>query len=155
MSGSQTRQVTRLCTIVACLLHQACQAGRGAYIVYSVADRCLLLYNGLTQGQGHTVRQITLILHIGGSSPLESNSICRAMECAKLSQVLCFIVTLFVIDVRTELCDRLYLDGLDEDAVHFPQFGSKFSVDFTNERYLKIYFQNTFKSTFDLCTFSF
>ena len=23
-----------------------------------MADRCLLLYNGLTQGQGHTVRQL-------------------------------------------------------------------------------------------------
>ena len=27
----------------------------------AVADRCLLLYNGLTQGQGHTVRQLLLV----------------------------------------------------------------------------------------------
>ena len=50
-----------------------------------------------------------------------------------LSQILfalCNIVTLCVMDVRTEICDRLYLGGLDENSIHFPQFGSKFSVDF-------------------------
>ena len=53
-----------------------------------------------------------------------------------LSQIhfaLCFVVTLFVMDVRTELCDRLYLGGLDENSIHFPQFGCKFSVDFIME----------------------
>ena len=56
----------------------------------------------------------------------------REANYAMLSQVyfaLCFMVTLCVMDVRTELCDRLYL-GLDENSIHFPQFGSKFSVDF-------------------------
>ena len=57
----------------------------------------------------------------------------REAKYAMLSQVyfaLCYIVMLCVMDVRTELCDRLYLGGLDENSIHFPQFGSKFSVDF-------------------------
>ena len=57
----------------------------------------------------------------------------REVNYAMLSQVyfaLCYIVTLCVMVVRTELCDRMYLGGLDESSIHFPQFGSKFSVDF-------------------------
>ena len=39
-----------------------------------VADQCLLLYNGLTQGQGHTVRQWSCV---EGSSVKESGELIR------------------------------------------------------------------------------
>ena len=45
-------------------MHQACQAGRGASLTNCVADRCLLLYNDLTQGQGHTVRHPLLFVFL-------------------------------------------------------------------------------------------
>ena len=70
-----------------------------------------------------------------------------------LSQIhfaLCFMVTLCVMDVRTELCDRLDLGGLDENSIHFPQFGSKFSVYFMMKYDQKFI---PFNSTFNLLYF--
>ena len=39
---------------VYCILHESGLVG--VFYVVFVADWCLLLYSGLTQGQGHTVR---------------------------------------------------------------------------------------------------
>ena len=64
MSGGLKQDNDRWFTIVVCLLHQACQAGRGASLQVSVTDRCLLLYSGLTQGQGHTVRHPLLFVFL-------------------------------------------------------------------------------------------
>ena len=49
--------------LIACLLHQASQAGRDASLQLSVWQTGVCcIYNGLTQGQGHTVRHPLLFV---------------------------------------------------------------------------------------------
>ena len=57
MSGGHNNDKDTVCTIerVYCIKHVRLV---GVLLSKSLADRCLLnIYSGLTQGQGHTVRQ--------------------------------------------------------------------------------------------------